>query len=126
MRLHALSETKGGEVRDYPSFSASDRSAYGFDALVIPPNKRPQILVEVKFRPKLDPGSIIDALRALEDLVAAFEATFGVTAHGWLIVVADTIKESDEELANATASLYERLTVSLIRPDEIGSLELPE
>jgi hypothetical protein len=125
-RLKAILEAQGGEIRDYPSFRAPDGTSHSFDALLLPPKKRPQILVEVKFSPNIDPASMSQTVRALDDLVSAFQATFSVAAQAWLIIVADTISASAEIVIEATALLYDGLTVSVIRPDEIGSLELPD
>ncbi len=123
-RLRALAEAKGAQYNEYPSFHAPDGSTWGFDGLIT--LKRTQILVEVKTA-ALQPETVLgDAVRSLYELLIAWDATFGVGARGWLIVVGDRVTPEDRSSANRVPAIYEGVSVTLLTPDEIERLEFPE
>lgn len=127
-RLKVLAQAHGADLREHLYFYPQNGTRLGIDALWTSArgDDRRQITIEIKFPVRAANTDFTDALGQLATLRNAFELTFGTTADGWLIVVADTIAPRDIAVAMATADLHDRIYVSVIHPSEIAGLGLPE
>lgn len=99
------------------------------DALMVSSDDRlPDVIVEIKFVRGADALRRVGRAAIDQTLagVARYEAT-GRPAMGWLIVVSDPASQrSMDRFLTLAESTEERVLITVVTEDDIGSLELPE
>jgi hypothetical protein len=89
------------------------------------PDRRPDIVVDINYRRTMN-ARVLDKLAALDTILRTYESELVRPVHGWVIIVLDEPTTKARALVEASAASYAgRMSVSVVSPDEIPSLQLP-